>query len=290
MAEKKDITITIGGRSITLSGNESEEYMQQVADYLNDKRKTFNDDSSFWKLPADMRSLMVQLNIADDYMKALRENERIQKESEEKERALERRRLEMEAQLESERSSMAQKLEQEKDEQQKAKEAELEKVKSEREIERSEHTKQVNMLESRLKSIQEQVSSLQKKLYDTSQELKKEKNHVRQLSAGHNSELESLRRENAQLNNVNSSQAQELDTLHGENSRLEEENRKNSMTLQSVQNERNRLQNSLKSADEEIARRRDIAEQTSREIDLLKKSQNDVTKAVRRLEEMQSRL
>ena len=70
MAEyKTDTKITIGGRTITLSGHESEEYMRQVADYLNGKRKSFDDDTSYWKLPEDMRNIMLQLNLADDYFK-----------------------------------------------------------------------------------------------------------------------------------------------------------------------------------------------------------------------------
>lgn len=69
MAEKKNVKITIGGRTITLSGHESEEYMQEVAAYLNGKRASFADDNAYWKLPEDMRAIMLQLNLADDYFK-----------------------------------------------------------------------------------------------------------------------------------------------------------------------------------------------------------------------------
>lgn len=80
MAEyKTDTKITIGGRTITLSGHESEEYMRQVADYLNGKRKSFDDDTSYWKLPEDMRNIMLQLNLADDYFKARSEIRQLQK-------------------------------------------------------------------------------------------------------------------------------------------------------------------------------------------------------------------
>lgn len=65
-----DTKIKIGGRTITLSGSESAEYMQKVAEYLNGKRNSFNDDSSFWTLPEDMKNIMIQLNLADDYFKA----------------------------------------------------------------------------------------------------------------------------------------------------------------------------------------------------------------------------
>jgi cell division protein ZapA len=69
MAAKNDIDITIGGKTLTLSGVESEAYLREVASYLNEKLKNFSDDAAYWKLPNDMRNVMLQLNLADDYFK-----------------------------------------------------------------------------------------------------------------------------------------------------------------------------------------------------------------------------
>ena len=69
MAVKNDIDITIGGKTITLSGVESEEYLREVAAYLNGKLREFADDASYWRLPNDMRNVMLQLNLADDFFK-----------------------------------------------------------------------------------------------------------------------------------------------------------------------------------------------------------------------------
>lgn len=69
MAVKNDIDITIGGKTITLSGVESEEYLHEVAAYLNEKLRNFSDDAAYWRLPNDMRNVMLQLNLADDYFK-----------------------------------------------------------------------------------------------------------------------------------------------------------------------------------------------------------------------------
>ena len=41
MAEAKDVKISIGGKTITLSGDVSEEYSSRLAEYLNGKRKSF---------------------------------------------------------------------------------------------------------------------------------------------------------------------------------------------------------------------------------------------------------
>ena len=74
-----DTKIKIGGRTITLSGSESAEYMQKVAEYLNGKGNSFNEDSSFWTLPEDMKNIMIQLNLADDYFKARERGEKLDK-------------------------------------------------------------------------------------------------------------------------------------------------------------------------------------------------------------------
>lgn len=69
MKAKNDIDITIGGKTFTLSGVESEDYLREVAAYLNEKIRGFSDDASYWRLPNDMRNVMLQLNLADDFFK-----------------------------------------------------------------------------------------------------------------------------------------------------------------------------------------------------------------------------
>lgn len=78
MAEKTDAQVVIGGKTYTLSGYESEEYLHKVADYLNSKIDELNADAEFGKLPVDMRHLLLNLNIADDYFKAVARNEELQ--------------------------------------------------------------------------------------------------------------------------------------------------------------------------------------------------------------------
>lgn len=71
MAEKTDAQVNIGGKTYTLSGYESEEYLHKVADYLNARIDELRNDREFNKLPMDMRQVLLNLNIADDYFKAL---------------------------------------------------------------------------------------------------------------------------------------------------------------------------------------------------------------------------
>ena len=60
----------LGGKVYTLSGYESEEYLQKVAAYINNKLNEMTSDDNFRRLSAEIRANMMYLNIADDYFKA----------------------------------------------------------------------------------------------------------------------------------------------------------------------------------------------------------------------------
>ncbi|HAB94246.1 MAG TPA: cell division protein ZapA [Lachnospiraceae bacterium] len=71
MDRKTDAQVVIGGKAYTLSGYESEEYLFKVAEYLNTRIDELRADKDYEKLPLDMRNVLLNLNIADDYFKAL---------------------------------------------------------------------------------------------------------------------------------------------------------------------------------------------------------------------------
>ncbi len=75
--------VVIAGKGFILSGYESE-HLKKVADYLNKKYDEANEQESFKALTYDTKSLYMQLNIADDYFKALDEIERLKGEIENK--------------------------------------------------------------------------------------------------------------------------------------------------------------------------------------------------------------
>ena len=70
MSSKTDTEVIIGGKVFTLSGYESEEYLQKVASYINNKINEYNKVESFRRRPMDTQSVLLQLNIADDYFKS----------------------------------------------------------------------------------------------------------------------------------------------------------------------------------------------------------------------------
>ena len=70
MASKNDLKVLIGSRVYTLSGYESEEYLQKIASYINQKITQLGDMPGYKRMSADMQKIFLELNIADDYQKA----------------------------------------------------------------------------------------------------------------------------------------------------------------------------------------------------------------------------
>ena len=71
MASSKNFTeVLIGGKVFTLSGFESEEYLQKVSTYLNHKIDECSSSEGYRKQSAETRSVLLALNIADEYFKA----------------------------------------------------------------------------------------------------------------------------------------------------------------------------------------------------------------------------
>ncbi|MFI3207665.1 MAG: cell division protein ZapA [Eubacteriales bacterium] len=71
MASQKNYTeVLIGGKVITLAGYEAEEYLQKVATYLNHKLTECRNSDGYCRQNTQMQNTLLALNIADDYFKA----------------------------------------------------------------------------------------------------------------------------------------------------------------------------------------------------------------------------
>ncbi len=88
MSAKTDTEVIIGGKVFTLSGYESEEYLQKVASYINNKTAEYGKVDSFRRQPLDTQSVLLQLNIADDYFKAKKQISLLEEEIQVKEKEL----------------------------------------------------------------------------------------------------------------------------------------------------------------------------------------------------------
>ncbi|WP_167956715.1 cell division protein ZapA [Anaerosporobacter faecicola] len=71
MNTMNDVEVIINNKRYTLSGYESGDYLQKIASYINTKYTEFKLMDSYNKLDVDMRNILMQINIADDYFKAI---------------------------------------------------------------------------------------------------------------------------------------------------------------------------------------------------------------------------
>lgn len=88
MATKNDTEVIINGKIYTLSGYESEEYLQKVASYINNKITIFKQEDSYRRQTADVQRTLLELNIADDYFKAKKQADSIENDLESKDKQL----------------------------------------------------------------------------------------------------------------------------------------------------------------------------------------------------------
>ena len=88
MSTKTDTEVIIAGKVFTLSGYESEEYLQKVASYINNKIAEYSKVDSFKRQSLDTQNVLMQLNIADDYFKAKNQITRLEEEIQNKEKEM----------------------------------------------------------------------------------------------------------------------------------------------------------------------------------------------------------
>ena len=70
MAQKIDIPVVINGKVYTLSGFEGEDYLQNVASYINGKISECKTSEQYRRMNTEYQGILLALNIADDYFKA----------------------------------------------------------------------------------------------------------------------------------------------------------------------------------------------------------------------------
>lgn len=88
MSKSNNVEVSIGGKVIILSGNESEEYLHKVTSYINNKIADLSKADSYKRTPHDMQSILLALNIADDYFKSKEQIKELEQQIENKEKDL----------------------------------------------------------------------------------------------------------------------------------------------------------------------------------------------------------
>ncbi len=88
MSAKNTTQVIIGGKIITLCGYESEEYLQRVAAYLNNKISELSELPGYNRQQVEMKQTLLSLNIADDYFKAKKQAEIFEEDSQLKDKEM----------------------------------------------------------------------------------------------------------------------------------------------------------------------------------------------------------
>ncbi|QEK12485.1 cell division protein ZapA [Crassaminicella thermophila] len=165
MSEKTKVIVRIYGQEYTMVGKESREYMQKVANYVDDKMIDIAKKSK--KLSTAMVAVLTSLNIADEYFKVKQEMEDFKKEAMKPLEELEQTRSQLAATLtafkekEIEYIKTIEQLEEEKknhvtnDECEKLKK-EIERLKSE-----------LNLKDDELENIKRENEELQNKIFES---------------------------------------------------------------------------------------------------------------------------
>ena len=88
MNTKNDIDVEINGKKYTLSGYESSEYLQKLANYINDKCVELNLQDGYSRLDMEMKNVFLSINLADDYFKSQKAANDLKSENEEMEKEI----------------------------------------------------------------------------------------------------------------------------------------------------------------------------------------------------------
>ena len=88
MSSKNKTEVLIDGKIYTLSGYESEEYLQRVATYINNKLAELKKLDVYAIMSQELKSILLELNVADDYFKAKNQVEMVEEELAQKDQEL----------------------------------------------------------------------------------------------------------------------------------------------------------------------------------------------------------
>ncbi|MBO5610871.1 MAG: cell division protein ZapA [Eubacterium sp.] len=85
---RTDIPVVINNKVYTLSGFEGEEYLQNIATYINGKIAECKTSEEYRRMNIEYQGVLLALNIADDYFKAKSKADEIAADNSDKEQQL----------------------------------------------------------------------------------------------------------------------------------------------------------------------------------------------------------
>lgn len=88
MDVKKEIDVLINKKKYTICTSESEEYVQKLVSYLNNRYQELKSQDGYNSMPPDIKEIFLEINLADEYFKLKKVIEEQQASEEEKNKEL----------------------------------------------------------------------------------------------------------------------------------------------------------------------------------------------------------
>ena len=88
MNNRTETEVIINGKQYSIIGYECEEYLQKVASYINSKYAEVRAQKWYKDMDPDMRAVVLQINLADDYFKIKKQMAAMEEDMEAKEKEL----------------------------------------------------------------------------------------------------------------------------------------------------------------------------------------------------------
>jgi cell division protein ZapA len=86
--ERNEVEINVGGRNIRVAADENRDYIKALAAYINERTDELKNQAGFARQTRDMQSILLSLNLADDYFKAGQKIKDLEKQIEDQSREL----------------------------------------------------------------------------------------------------------------------------------------------------------------------------------------------------------
>ncbi|HHT96996.1 MAG TPA: cell division protein ZapA [Clostridiales bacterium] len=84
MKNANNAEVIINNKRYLIRGYESEEHIQRIASYINSKHSELKGKDAYRLIDSDTRNTLIQINIGNDYFKALDNTKELNKKIEEK--------------------------------------------------------------------------------------------------------------------------------------------------------------------------------------------------------------
>ncbi len=78
MTQKNEVQVVVGGKVLTMSGTEDEMQIQKVASCVNRMIKKLEGTDVYHGLPTDLKPILIELNIADELIRAQEKVKRLE--------------------------------------------------------------------------------------------------------------------------------------------------------------------------------------------------------------------